>query len=250
MKPRLVLLHGFTGSPASWAPVVALLDRELELDLIVPPLVGHDPAAPRVASFDEEVARLVAVACAADDDVAAVHLAGYSLGARLALAMLIAAPGRFESATLIGVNPGLENDDERADRRSADRRWIDLLERGIVPFVDEWEKQPLWATQSRLPEEIRAAQRAERLAHDPHGLQDSLRATGLAEMLDLRPRLPLLVSPVTLMTGAEDPKFLSLAQETAALLPHARLVVVPDAGHNLLLERPEAVALELNRMIR
>ena len=56
--------------------------------------------------------------------------------------------------------------------------------------------------------------------------------------------------PVTLMAGEEDPKFLALAREAAALLPTARVVTVPDAGHNLLLERPEAVAHVLNRNIR
>jgi pimeloyl-ACP methyl ester carboxylesterase len=93
-------------------------------------------------------------------------------------------------------------------------------------------------------------QRHARLEHDPRGLIRSLRTTGLAEQPDLRPRLGAVGIPVTLMAGEEDPKFTALAEETAALLPRARVVVVPEAGHNLLLERPEAVAEELNRNIR
>jgi 2-succinyl-6-hydroxy-2,4-cyclohexadiene-1-carboxylate synthase len=179
-----------------------------------------------------------------------VHVAGYSMGARVALLMVATAPERFRSATLIGVHPGLRTDRERAARSAADGHWIELLERGIERFVDEWEQLPLWSTQARLPESTRATQRATRLAHDPRGLAQSLRVTGLAQQPDLRPRLGDVTVPVTLMAGEEDPKFLRLAQEAAALMPNARVVAVPGAGHNLLLERPEAVARELNRNIR
>lgn len=219
--------------------------------ILAPTLAGHDPDHPDDggASFDEEAQRLI-------DDVVAwsagepVHLAGYSLGARLALAMLAGRPAAFASGTLIGANPGLRTEAERIDRRAADARWIALLDDGIEAFVDEWERLPLWATQSKLSAERRAAQRSARLRHDPRGLQRSLRATGLAAMPDLRPRLARVRVPTDLMVGADDPKFLRLAEEAAALLPDARVVVVPDTGHNLLLERPEAVARELNRKIR
>ena len=42
----------------------------------------------------------------------------------------------------------------------------------------------------------------------------------------------------------------ALLAEERVVAPSTRVVVVPDAGHNLLLERPQAVADELNRMIR
>jgi 2-succinyl-6-hydroxy-2,4-cyclohexadiene-1-carboxylate synthase len=248
---RLVLLHGFTGSPASWDDVVARLDAEI--DVFRPTLTGHDPDyvpdtydAP--ASFGEEVFGVVAEILAGFG-AQPMHLAGYSLGARVALMMIATAPDLFASATLIGVNPGVKSDAERAERRAADARWIELLEDGIEPFVDAWERIPLWHTQARLPAQVRAAQREARLRHDPRGLALSLRIAGLAEQPDLRPRLADVQVPVTLMAGAEDPKFTALAEETAALLPHARVVVVPEAGHNLLLERPQSVADELNRMI-
>lgn len=257
MSAPLVLLHGFTGSPASWDPVVARLEPGTRV--IAPPLLGHEPADPGAspadaperdaATFEEEVFALFAHVWALTDG-APCHLAGYSLGARLALMMLVTAPEKFLSATLIGVNPGLATDAERERRRAADQRWIDLLERGIEAFVDEWERLPLWSTQRRLPPDVLADQRAARLRHDPRGLQRSLRVTGLTGMPDLRPHLARVSTHVDLMVGAEDPKFVTLAQETAALLPDARVVVVPDAGHNLLLERPRAVADELNRKIR
>lgn len=253
MSARVLLLHGFTGSPASWDPVIELLGEDTEV--LAPPLLGHDLQTvdellhSPPASFEEE-AFAAFVELTTRFGNAPVHLAGYSLGARVALMMMATAPQRFISATLIGVNPGLVDDSERAERRTADAKWIELLEQGIEPFVDAWEKLPLWASQARLPDDVRAAQRAARLRHDPRGLALSLRVTGLGEMPNLRPRLPDIDVPVTLMAGGEDPKFRSLAEESSALLPRSRVVVVPDAGHNLLLERPEAVAHELNRNIR
>ena len=246
MSARVVLLHGFTGSPASWAPVLELL--EPDIDAYVPALTGHG-AETEAVDFLDEVTRLNAGVGAWRAEHA-VHLAGYSLGARIALAMAIEQPAAYASVTLIGVNPGPRSESERSERRAADAKWIELLEHGVEPFVDEWERLPLWASQARLPRTVRSAQREARLMHEPKGLQASLRATGLAEMPDLRTRLPELRVPVTLLAGEEDPKFLALAREAAALLPHARVVAVPDAGHNLLLERPEAVAEELNRNIR
>jgi pimeloyl-ACP methyl ester carboxylesterase len=57
--------------------------------------------------------------------------------------------------------------------------------------------------------------------------------------------LPRLTMPVTLMAGALDDKFLGLAGELARALPHATLRAAPGAGHDLLLERPDLVAVEL-----
>ena len=253
MSARVLLLHGFTGAPASWDPVVELLGGDVEVH--APPLLGHDPGTvdellqSTPASFEEE-AFAAFVELTTRFGNAPVHLAGYSLGARVALMMMATAPQRFISATLIGVNPGLADEAERAERRAADAKWTELLERGIEPFVEAWERLPRGAAPARRPADTRGAQRAARLGHDPRGLALSLRVTGLGEMPNLRPRLPEIDVPVTLMAGGEDPKFRALAAETAALLPRSRVVVVPDAGHNLLLERPEAVARELNRNIR
>ena len=43
--------------------------------------------------------------------------------------------------------------------------------------------------------------------------------------------------------GAEDraPESATVAREMAALAPHARLEIVPGAGHMLTLEQPERV---------
>ena len=165
MSARVVLLHGFTGSPASWAPV---LEQLADVDALAPALTGHGAETDAV-DFRDEVDRLQQIVDTwrANDPV---HLAGYSLGARIALAMALERPDSYASVTLIGVNPGPRSETERAERRAADTKWIELLDRGIEPFVDEWEKLPLWASQARLPAATRKAQREARLLHEPSGL--------------------------------------------------------------------------------
>jgi 2-succinyl-6-hydroxy-2,4-cyclohexadiene-1-carboxylate synthase len=151
---------------------------------------------------------------------APAHLAGYSLGARLALGIAVRHPERVSRLTLVGAHPGLASDTERDERRRSDQRWIELLETcGIDAFVDAWSAQPLFASERRLPEALRSARRKERLGHDPKELARSLRITGLAEMPNFRPRLGEIRAPVTLMTGELDAKFSALAEEVSNLLP-------------------------------
>ena len=235
---RLLLLHGFSGGPRSFSPVVRRLSSRFEI--VAPALVGHagSNAGPEIATFDAEVERLAALMAGGPP----AHLAGYSLGARLGLALLTRFPGRFARATLIGVHPGLRDERERASRRASDARWCDVLEsRGIEAFVAAWQAEPLFASQARLPESLLRAQTAERLAHSPAGLARSLRVTGLAEMPDLYPELGRVGSDVTLLAGELDQKFLGLARELCERLPRCRLRVAQGSGHNLLLEDPDLV---------
>ncbi|MCB1058004.1 MAG: hypothetical protein KDD11_21090, partial [Acidobacteria bacterium] len=146
-----------------------------------------------------------------------MHLAGYSLGGRLALGLLAAHPDRFSGATLIGTNPGLATEGDGTARRVGDETWARQLEdQGLDAFLDAWESQPLFATQS--PEQ-RRCQRHLRARLDAPALAAALRALGLAEMPDYRSRLAALELPVTLVAGEADAKFAHLAREMAGLLP-------------------------------
>jgi 2-succinyl-6-hydroxy-2,4-cyclohexadiene-1-carboxylate synthase len=168
---------------------------------------------------------------------------GYSLGARLALGLLVRHPDLFTSATLIGVNPGLVDPDARAARAARDEEWARLLEtEGLDSFVAAWEALPLFSTQGRLPERVLKRQRRIREGHDPAGLARSLRVVGLGAMPDYGPELDRLELPIRLVVGERDTKFRALAGAMAERLPRSRTIVVPDAGHNVVLEDPIATA--------
>src|SRR5262245_51008713 len=127
MSAPLVLLHGFTGSPESFG---AVLTRIPTRAAHCPALVGHGAPAGDVRTFDDEVDRLVS-----GFGDAPAHVAGYSLGARLALGIAVKHPQRVARLTLVGVHPGLASQAERDERRRADARWVELLETcGIAAF--------------------------------------------------------------------------------------------------------------------
>jgi pimeloyl-ACP methyl ester carboxylesterase len=60
-------------------------------------------------------------------------------------------------------------------------------------------------------------------------------------------RLPELAAPVVVLVGEASPLPRALGEQTAALLPHAELTVVPGAGHLPWFEEPGCVARALTR---
>jgi len=240
MSP-LVLLHGFTGHPASFQKVLTQLP--LSTRVLCPVLLGHDggepsPEAPK--DFATAVARLADQIREAH--LGPAHLCGYSLGARVALGLLVEHRELFRSATLIAVHPGLPDPSERKARAAADARWLALLhEQGLTEFLHRWAEQPLFHTQTALPAAVQAAQDAVRRRHNPRGLMQSLRVLGLAQMPHYWPTLPELALPIHLVVGALDEKFSALADRAAARLPAARVTRLPGIGHNVLLEAPDTV---------
>jgi 2-succinyl-6-hydroxy-2,4-cyclohexadiene-1-carboxylate synthase len=246
VTPPLVLLHGFTGSGRSWGAVGAALGPGRACHAL--PLLGHAPdlvEGPE-ATFEDEVDR---VARAVRAIAPVVDVAGYSLGARVALGLCVRHPARIRRVVLVGVNPGLETDEDRRARARADEAEAWRLEtEGLAAFVDRWEALPLFETQRALPDAILHAQRQERLAHDARGLARSLRVTGLGRMPSAWADLPALAGRVHLVVGALDEKFRAIAERAAreAAVP---VSLMPGAGHNVPLEAPERLARLLDEVL-
>src|SRR5688572_1295980 len=222
----IVALHGFTGRPGNWREVTPAMELALS---------GHGVAVPPGWRFDDEVDRIAALLGDIDEPV---HLCGYSMGGRVALS--VAARFPVARLTLVGAHPGLADESARAERRQRDEVWCRLLEeRGIEAFVRAWEDQPMWRSQADLPPPVRERQRRERLAHDPHQLAAALRALGLGAMPPCE--LERLRGPVDLIAGALDQTYTDFAHRMAARIPGARVSIISRAGHNVVLERPDAI---------
>ncbi len=240
----LVLLHGFTGHATSWDRVASLLPADRRV--FRPCLFGHDPAlrGVHVERFEDEVDRIAEAVRA--ERLEGATVAGYSMGGRVALGLLVRHPDLFKAAVVVGANPGLADEAARRERIAWEERWAAALERdGIEAFVAAWERLPLFATQRRLSDAVHETHRARRLAHDPRGLAAALRVLGLGRMPLLLPELARVRIPVRLVVGALDGKLVGLARAMAERLSHAEVRLVEDAGHDLLLERPRAVAAAL-----
>jgi 2-succinyl-6-hydroxy-2,4-cyclohexadiene-1-carboxylate synthase len=246
----LILLHGFTGSSASFDELLPHLAEPGHGPRVFrPALLGHGAKpATGVSCFEQEVDRLAAEIRRAG--FSAAHLCGYSLGARLGLGLLARHAWLFSSATLVGVHPGVADPGERAARVGSDERWCEVLSReGMPGFVRAWEAQPLFETQRELSDAQRERQRQLRQNHSPDGLMRALRVLGLGQMPDYRGVLAAQQLRVRLVVGSRDSKFERLAQGLLGASRRIQLLRVEGAGHNLPLEAPAQLARVLTQAL-
>jgi 2-succinyl-6-hydroxy-2,4-cyclohexadiene-1-carboxylate synthase len=219
VRADVVFVHGFTQTPASWAPVRGQLD---------PPT--HAPAVPERADFRATAEGL---------DVGRGWYVGYSMGGRLTLQLALDRAPTVERLVLVSASPGIADAAARVARRDADERPAQEIERdGVERFLERWLAQPLFAS---LPRD-RAGIDERRAGHTVASLTHQLRVLGQGSQPSNWDRLGELAVPVLLVVGGRDAKYVDIAHRMAASIPQARVEVIAGAGHACHLERPDAVA--------
>ncbi len=231
---RVVLVHGFTQTGASWRTVAAALRAHHEVCAI--DLPGHGRSGEIAADDLAGAARLLG------ETGGKASYVGYSLGGRTCLTLALDAPRLVERLVLVGATPGIADPAERAERRAADDALAARLEGdarapgGLDAFLDEWLAGPLFANLS--PEQ---ADRAARAGNAPARLAGALRALGTGAQPPSWDRLCTLKMPVLVCAGERDEKFRAIgAAMVGAIGGNARLALVPGAGHAAPFEVPAA----------
>ena len=163
-------------------------------------------------------------------------LAGASMGGMVAMEAARQAPARIAGLALLGTNAHAETPVMRRLREDA----IVLFEQGRVAEVIEPNVELAFHPDQAGNPALVAAY-----------LEFVLRA-GAGQLIrqnraviarpDARVHLPRLKCPLLVMCGDSDrlapPE---KSREIAALVPHAQLVMVPQCGHMLTMEKPEIV---------
>jgi 2-succinyl-6-hydroxy-2,4-cyclohexadiene-1-carboxylate synthase len=233
----IVVLHGFSGSTETMAPLTdQLVDRHRVLSL---DLVGHgfSEKPTDVDRYSMDVAVGQVTGLIADRGEGPVHLIGYSMGGRVALAAALAAPERVRSLTVIGGTPGISDPAARRARIAADEALADRIEEnGVEWFADHWMEQPFFITQRRLGAGHLATAREQRLTNAPHALANSLRGMGTGAQPSLWHRLTDLAMPLMYLVGEDDTKFRAVGEQVVAAVHEGLLAVVPGAGHAVHIE--------------
>jgi 2-succinyl-6-hydroxy-2,4-cyclohexadiene-1-carboxylate synthase len=235
--PRLVLAHGFTQSGGVWGGLAHDLATDHELLLV--DLPGHGGSAGVRADLTTGAALLGDAGGVAD-------YLGYSMGARVCLHLALARPDLVRRLVLVSGTAGIDDPDERAARRAADRALADRLdppggvaaEDTVAAFVDRWVANPMFG-------DVPAAANGldERKRNSAEGLASSLRLAGTGTQTPLWDRLAELRMPVLVVTGGRDTKFGALGRRLVASIgPQASPVVVEEADHAPHLQRPREVA--------
>ena len=253
--PIVLLLHGFTRDARAWQPVLPALDayRVVRVDLI-----GHGKSdAPDDASrYTMEHAVEDLQALLHHLSVEQYALIGYSLGGRVALHLACAAPEQLWGLVIESASAGIEDPAQRAARVESDEALaqslfnlpsrqegagpgLRLATDGLEAFVDTWQAQPLFASQSSLPAEVLSEQRRQRLENSPTGLANSLRGMGAGAQDYILDRLSVIDAPAFFLAGALDTRYAALAPVLAGQVPGARHCIIENAGHTSHLEQPE-----------
>lgn len=241
-RPWLVLLHGFMGSGADWAPLLSRLESRFRC--LVIDLPGH--GASRLP--EDWGACAMGTTCGLVIDVldrvgvSAGYLWGYSLGGRVAMNLLTAQPEQFAAVVLESASPGIAEAEARRERADADDALALRLEtEGLARFLEYWYRLPIFGSLQRDPALPRLLQM--RLRNDPHALGEILRRLSPGRTPWLWSQLTDITRPPTLfVAGAEDEKYCAIGRRLSELNPTIRFEPVSQCGHSVHIQRPAALA--------
>ncbi|WNS74690.1 2-succinyl-6-hydroxy-2,4-cyclohexadiene-1-carboxylate synthase [Bacillus sp. DTU_2020_1000418_1_SI_GHA_SEK_038] len=245
----LILLHGFTGSGASWKRFEPYWKN---FNVFAVDIIGHGKT-----DSPEDVSKYDIESVAGDlqtilHKLGIVHtnLLGYSMGGRLALTFSLKYPQLVRKLILESSTPGLKSESEREARRLQDEKLAcRIQENGIAEFVDYWENIPLFQSQKMLSEDIRQQIRNERLGNSVLGLSNSLRGMGTGTQSSWWERLHELSFPVLLITGELDTKFCRIAKEMHKTLKDGNLLSIDKSGHAIHVEKPDLFGTIVNEFL-
>jgi pimeloyl-ACP methyl ester carboxylesterase len=179
-------------------------------------------------------------------DIAPEHfaVAGHSMGGRVALEIMRAAPGRVTGLALLNTGVHAVRDGEPQSRGHLLRV---AFEHGMTALAAEW-LPPMMGSDA-----ARAAQLMPRLSAMIQRFTAEAYAGQVSAMLN-RPEvlsvLPTISVPTLLLSGSDDTwSPISQQQSIRRRIPHATLFEILGAGHMAPLERPDSVAIALREWL-
>ncbi len=233
-----VLLHGFAGRASDFACPKEVPESELWNGL-----VGKETFIPELSLDTKylgcdlwELARTLLKEI--KKHKGRPTLWGYSMGARIAWHMLVLEPEYFSSAVIMSGQVGLNSLAERKSRRVWELEWVSKwLNADWNKTWSEWKKlevfgdiaHSLWGP---------ALGEARWLDSDTDFLRksfaDAMSLRSLSVQDNLGPQLASVRTPVLVVTGAQDSKYLELAREIKSFNNQFNMSVVSRCGHRVV----------------
>jgi pimeloyl-ACP methyl ester carboxylesterase len=232
LRPPVVLLHGAGGNHLYWPPQVRRLHEQR---MFAVDLSGHGKSGGighhAIDAYAADVIEFIKAI-----GLNAVVLVGHSMGGAIALHAAIRFPRQVLALGVVGsgarlrVTPALL-------RSTADA--------GTFPAAVKQITDLSFAPQTSARLKELAAQRMAEVR--PSVLHGDLLA---CDAFDVTDQLSTVPAPTLILCGAEDrmtpPKYSEFLQTHIA---GSRLEIMPNAGHMLMLEQPDAVAGSLARFL-
>jgi len=255
----LVLLHGSNASLHTWEPWVALLGDEYRI--VTLDLPGHGLTG-RVPDDDYSMAAFVDTVAAVADHLGleTFALGGNSMGGGVTWQFALAHPERVSAMILVDA-VGLWSWREAGPPRGSGSPLAFRL------LGQDWFR----SVAGNLDPKLLVGQGLRASFYDPSLVDDAMidryrdlalregsRAATLVRFGALRaaagapePDLSLLSQPALVLWGEHDALIpLEVGERFAEVLPDARLIVYPDAGHIPMEEVPERSAADVRAFLR
>jgi pimeloyl-ACP methyl ester carboxylesterase len=240
--PAVLLVHGLGWDHSLWRFQVAPLAAR-GLRVIAPDLRGMGASAKPAASWslDDYVADLAALLDRLG--VRRAVLAGFSLGGMIAAAFAIAHPSRT-AALFMAAAPVVSTAEGRAGTEAMLARAAALGPEAFAVEQAAMIWHPAWA--AAHPDEV-ARFVAWRAAMDQRALHAAFRSS---YGTDLRDGLRHLRVPARVLAADSDPfAAVEAMRGVASLIVGADLVVIPNAGHMVPIEQPDAFNAALTEFL-
>lgn len=224
-KETLIFIHGSGDSSAVWGSLISLLP---EVEAVALDLPGHGALIDQPGPPEMGVAEYAAFVRTEIEARGISHpiLVGHSLGGAIALRLALDAPELVGRFALVGSGARLRVAPSFLEAaRAAAPEGGEVITR--MSFTEEHAAQA----------EAYGTQRA------PTAPGMLYRDLAACDRFDVMVEVERITQPMLLVVGANDrmtpPKY---AEYLHARLPNSTLVVIPDAGHYVQLEQPQAVA--------
>ena len=236
----LVLLHGVGESAAGWRPVQEALSRAYDVIALDFPGFGGSARLPANA-LPNAVALADAVEREMDElGIGDFHVAGYSLGARVALEL--ATRGRIRSVVAIAPD-GLGTPPERlyqAAALMAGRTMATLLAPVATLMTASGPGRSLFFGMERSRPWRLTRQDARQLLLN-FASAPAYEKTVLATMVDIPTGLDRITCPVLIMQGTADPLISMQSPRFLTFIPHAQFRWLYGLSHVPISDDPELV---------
>ena len=234
--PVVVLIHGFPLDRTMWQAQFTEIGSLYRI--IAPDLRGAGKTAvPDGVYTIDLLADDVIETLDALNLTDPVVLGGLSMGGYVALSLVARYPERFRALMLMNTRSTADSFSAAEDREALARR---VEQSGKANAAVEAMIPKLFAPASYVShaETIREIEE-HALRANPEGLANTLR--GMAARPDRTAGLAQINVPTLVLAGADDQLIpLEESKRMAALIPKARLEVIPDAGHLAPIENPTA----------
>lgn len=244
-NPAIVLLHGFLGDKHDWFAVAEILAEQYYC--ISVDLPGHGDSLnqalpmPGFEACCELIEQTVSKL-----GVEQYHLIGYSLGGRIALHLARRYRSCVLSLILESCHPGLQSEQDKAQRRINDAQWADkLAELDMTTFLTQWYQQAVFAD---LSYQQQHAMIKRRCGNQGVNLSNCYQATSLALQASLWDTPAVINAPCFFIAGSDDSQFLSLARRWQQQSP-LQLYCVNASGHNVHSAAPDSFSQLVLRLL-